>query len=243
MTYVSRVGLTAAHLFFFAASAGGAGAQEAPDGGQRGTVVASGQGEVMLAPDRADVSITVRTVAPEPDQAAERNLAAAEAVMGALEGPELGTDSIRSTGLRIGPNREYTPQGPRDAGYFAQRGIRVSTDDLADVGRIVEAAVGAGATQIDNIAYSSSRENEARSRALALAVERARADATTIARAAGGRLGPVVTLSTENVTIPRPMLRMDAAPQAEMVRAAVPEPEDLTVTAYVQGRWVFEPDS
>ncbi len=232
------VPLTALALCLPVASLGAQEVEASPD---RAVVAASGNGEVMLRPDRASVSVTVRTIAPEPDQAASRNLATAEDVTEALEALDLEPDSLRLTGVRIGPNREYTPEGPRDAGYFAERSLRVTTNDLADVGRIIQAAVGAGATQIDHVAYSSSEEEEARERALTLAVEKARRVAQTVAAAAGGRLGNVILLSTDGVSVPRPMLRMEAL---EMGRAAadqaMPEPEDLTVTAFVQGHWAFE---
>lgn len=217
-------------------------AQEIEAGPDRAVVTASGNGEVMLRPDRASVSVTVRTIGPEPDQAASRNLATAEDVTEALEALDLEPDSLRLTGVRIGPNREYTPDGPRDAGYFAERSLRVTTADLADVGRIIQAAVGAGATQIDHVAYSSSEEEAARERALTLAVEKACGDAQTVATAAGGRLGNVILLSTQNVSVPRPMYRMEAAAVRgfEGADQAMPEPEDLTVTAFVQGHWAFE---
>ena len=224
-------------------------AQEAPHppmpgAADRAIVVASGQGEVTLRPDRATVSVTIRTIAPEPDEASSRNLAIAEAVTGAIEALDIEPDSLRSTGVRIGPNREYTPDGPRDAGYFAERSLRVTTHDLADVGRIIQAAVGAGATSVDGVGYSSSEEESARAEALARAVEKARGDAAAIARAAGGRLGRVVLLSTENVSVPRPMMELQAlsVSRADAGRA-MPEPEDLTVTAHVQGRWTFESGS
>lgn len=230
--------LAALALFLPAASLGAQEVEASPD---RAVVVASGDGEVMLRPDRASVSVTVRTIAPEPDQAESRNLATAEHVTEALEALDLEPDSLRLTGVRIGPNREFTPEGPRDAGYFAERSLRVTTNDLSDVGRIIQAAVGAGATQVDHVAYSSSEEEAARQRALTLAVEKARGIAQTMATAAGGRLGNVILLSTEGVSVPRPMLRMETM---EMSRAAadqaMPEPEDLTVTAFVQGHWAFE---
>ena len=46
------------------------GAQEVEASPDRAVVAASGNGEVMLRPDRASVSVTVRTIAPQPDQAA-----------------------------------------------------------------------------------------------------------------------------------------------------------------------------
>lgn len=215
--------------------------QTAPGEPERAVVVASGQGEVTLRPDRATVSVMIRTVAPEPDEASSRNLAIAEAVTVAIEALDIEPDSLRSTGVRIGPNREYTPEGPRDAGYFAQRSLRVTTNDLADVGRIIQAAVGAGATSIDGVGYSSTEEESARHEALARAVEKARADAAVVARAAGGRLGRVILLSTENVSIPRPMVAYETMAVSRAADQSLPEPEDLTVTAHVQGRWTFEP--
>ena len=216
------------------------GAQQVEAGPDRAVVAAAGHGEIMLRPDRATVSLTVRTIAPQPHQAASRNLQTAQAVTAAIEALDLEPDSLRLTGVRIGPNREYTPDGPRDAGFFAERSLRVTTNDLADVGRIIQAAVEAGATQVDHVAYSSSEEEAARRRALSMAVEKARADAQAVAAAAGGRLGAVILLSTQDVSVPRPMLRMQAL---EMSRAdadqALPEPEDLTVTAFVQGHWAY----
>jgi uncharacterized protein YggE len=217
-------------------------AQEVSVSPEHAAVVAGGRGEVTLRPDRASVSLTVRTIAPEPDAAASRNETTTEAVTAALDALALEPDSIRLTGLRIGPNREYTPEGPRDDGFFAERNIRVSTDDIADVARIVSAAVNAGATQVDYVGYSSSREEEARREALEKAVAKARADAEVVARAAGGRLGAVILLSTQEVTVPMPMYRLEAdARGMEMSEAQgrIPEPEDLTISAFVTGHWAF----
>ena len=209
-------------------------------------VMASGLGEVMLQPDRATVSITVRTIADEPDEASSRNRSAAEAVTGALD--TLDLDSLRSSGVRIGPNRQYTSDGPKQEGYFAERSLRVSTDDLAQVGTIIEAALGAGATEIENVAYTSSEEETARREALARAVENARSHAAAVARAAGGRLGDVVLLSTGGVNVPRRIIRgfstgtdVRGGRPNEMA-VELPGPEDLTITANVEIHWVFEAD-
>lgn len=214
-----------------------------PDAGQA-LVMASGLGEVMLQPDRATVSITVRTIADRPDDASSRNRAAAESVATALAALDL--DSLRSSGVRIGPNRQYTSDGPKEEGYFAERSLRVSTDDLAQVGTIIEAALGAGATEIDNVAYASSAEDAARREALARAVANARSDAAAVAEAAGGRLGDVVLLSTGGVNVPRPIVRdftsvaaiRGGRPNAMAVE--LPGPEDLTITANVEIHWAFE---
>jgi len=232
-------------LLFLGCTSAVAGAQDAPPIPARAIVMASGLGEVTLQADRATVSITVRTIAEKPDRASSLNRSEAEAVTGALE--SLDIDSLRSTGLRVGPNRQYTADGPKDAGYFAERSLRVSTDDLSEVGEIIASAVGAGATEIDNVAYSSSKEASARRQALAKAVENARADAAAVAAAAGGRLGEVVLLSSGGVNVPRPMYRLQSSAlearggRPNALAVELPEPEDLTITANVEIHWVFEP--
>lgn len=237
--------LTAGFLALSMLSASGAAAQAVQSTGSGpALVMASGLGEVTLQPDRATVSITVRTIADRPDDASSRNRAAAESVATALA--DLDLDSLRSSGVRIGPNRQYTSDGPKEEGYFAERSLRVSTDDLAQVGVIIEASLGAGATEIDNVAYSSSEEDTARRGALAKAVANARSDAAAVAEAAGGRLGDVVLLSTGGVNVPRHIVRgfttgrtIQGGRPNEMA-VELPGPEDLTVTANVEIHWVFE---
>lgn len=237
MQYRFHAGLLTLLVLGVPMAAAGQQATVSPSPG-RAIIMASGTGEVMLPPDRATVSVTVRTIASRADQASSRNLSTTEAVTAALRA--LGPDSLRSTGVWVGPNREYTPDGPKENGFEARRSVSVSTSDLSQVGRIIEAAVGAGATQIENVAYSSSKQDEARREALARAVDKARTDADAVATAAGGRVGSVILLSTEGANMPTPMYRVSAL-QVEGERSPLPEPEDLTVSATVQAQWVFEP--
>ena len=210
-----------------------------------GTVVAVGMGDVVLRPDHANVSITIRTIAPEPAEAQSLNEATTDAVAAGLAGLDLDPDSIRLTTVRIGPHMEYSPAGVRrPAGYAATRSLRVSTDDLGMVGRIVDVATKVGATSIDRVSYTSSRAEEAYLEALAEAVLNARREAEVMAGAAGGHLGGLALLTTNPVTIPRPVLSRSS----RVIRGgavpteATPDPSDLTITAVVEGHWMFIPN-
>lgn len=218
-----------------------AAAQVTPAHDATPSVAAAGRAEVLLTPDEATVAITIRTNAPNAAAASSRNEATASAVVEAIEALDLAMDSLRLTNLRVYPNREYTPEGPRDAGYNADRSISVTTDDVSDVARIVSAALGAGATEIGHVAYSSSRSDEARAEVLAQAVRNARADAEIVAAAAGGRLGGVLLISTQDVSIPRPMMRGFGGDEAAEMSAArnLPDPEDISISAFVTGHWLF----
>lgn len=89
--------------------------------------------------------------------------------------------------------------------------------------------------------FAASRTDEARREALARAVERARADAEAMARAAGGRLGALLELTTE----PRSTVLRRYAPQAVELAGEVELPTPIlpgeqTITVRVMGRWRFE---
>ncbi|MEE8486974.1 MAG: SIMPL domain-containing protein [Gemmatimonadota bacterium] len=211
-----------------------------------GTVVAVGTGEVVLKPDHADISITIRTIAPEPDEAQSLNETTATAVAAVLAGLDLDSDSIRLTTLRIGPHIEYSPAGVRrPAGYAATRSLSVATDDLGMVSRIVDVATRAGATSIDRVSYSSSRADDARLEALTEAVGNARAEAEVMAAAADGRLGGLALLTT-NPAGSRPVqtrgFGVRTIQTALVATDPMPDPSDLTITAVVEGHWTFIPN-
>jgi uncharacterized protein YggE len=121
----------------------------------------------------------------------------------------------------------------------------VSTDDLGMVSRIVDVATKVGATSIDRVSYTSSRAEEARLEALAIAVSKARKEAEVMAAAAGGRLGGLALLTT-NPAGSNPVLTRGYGVRtiqgAALTTEATPDPSDLTITAVVEGHWMFVPN-
>lgn len=203
-------------------------------------VAVAGVGEVTLPPDMATIAITIRTIDPEADVASRRNVEVAGAVAEAIEASGVASDSLRLTGLRIRPNREYTSDGLRDAGFYAQRSLRVTTNDPTAVATIVDVALDAGATSIDRVSYSSSEEKSARRRALVQAVEEAREEAEVVAAAAGGSLGRMLRISTQEAGS-RPITR-GFSTGGRVIRGAAPnpEPEHLAVSARVLVEWELD---
>lgn len=207
-----------------------------------GTIVATGLGEVVLEPDRVSVAVSIRTISAESDEAQTQNEATTEAVFAAIVAMDLDPDSIRLTNLRIRPHREYGPDGQRDAGYAANRSLRVATDDLGIVSRIVAVATEAGATSVDRVTYSSSRIEAARLEALAQAVHKARRDAEVMAAAAGGRLGRLTHLTTNPATYTPMQVRGARTVRGFGTGQSTPDAADLTIDVFVEGQWVFQPE-
>ena len=113
---------------------------------------------------------------------------------------------------------------------------------IDQVGRVIDAALGAGANQVTSLAFEISSPDSARRAALSSAVAKAKAEAEVMAMAAGGSLGPLIELVAGEAFIPppRPVMAMARADAAQAVGVPV-EPGQEAVRATVTARWQFIP--
>ncbi len=113
----------------------------------------------------------------------------------------------------FGPSR---PSPPEISGYTARNTVEVTTGDLPSVGTLIDAAMQAGANNIQRLEFTLKDRHAARAQALREAAARARADADTIANALGVKIVRVLSAEEEREAPIRPvmmgMARMEAAP-------------------------------
>jgi uncharacterized protein len=163
---------------------------------QRRTFVrASGEGVVNFKPDLMKLTINVTTQADTADQAAQDNATRTSAVISAVQ-KVLGIGGeIRTIGYSVNPLYKY-PQGsqPVLTGYTASNTIEASTLDLSSPGRIIDAAVQAGASNVSGLTFGLKDPQPARAAALKLATQTALASAGAIASGLGARIGAVVSV-------------------------------------------------
>jgi uncharacterized protein YggE len=139
---------------------------------------------------------------------------------------------------------EHVLQARRD-GFQANNTLEIETATLDRLGAWVDAALGAGATNVSNPRFKPADETALRHLALSRAVQAARGDAEVVAAAAGGSLGAILRISQGPDFGFGPMggLNLDApAPGSALARGAVPTnivPSDIHLTATVTGEWRF----
>jgi uncharacterized protein YggE len=208
-------------------------------------LTAHGRGEVDVIPDRCEVVWQVVTRAATAGRASEMNAAAVRAVLDTLRrGFGLTDRDLSTAGYSLQPQMAYPQDGkpPQLVGYVATNSVRVRTSLLDRIGALLDAAVAKGATNVSGLSFYAANVGEPRRRALTIAVEAARQDADAMARAAGGRLGQLIEITTEYASDPRPIARVG---MAEMSMARVAETPiqatDVTVTATITARWRFLP--
>ncbi len=207
-------------------------------------VAVTASGEDQITPDRARLSIGVQTQASTAADASTRNARLQKAVFDTLRALGLGADQLTTSGYNVFPEQVYDQptRRTRITGYNVQNTIVVDLNKIEQVGPVLDAVLAKGANLVSSLQFYSSQAEAARRRALAKAVENARADADAMARASGGTVGELLELSSGFVERPRPMMDMAVMRSAAAEAAPTPVSEGTqTVVAMVSARWRFVP--
>lgn len=204
-------------------------------------IVVSATGEVKVTPDRATISIGVQSRAATAAAAAGQNSQKQRAVIEAIKARGVPTEQISTSNFNVIPETRYDREGqqaPRTTSYLVVNTVTVELKRVDQVGPVIDAALAAGANQINSLAFSVQNADSARRAALASAMAKAKADAEVIARAAGGTLGSLIEAAAMDVGGPRPMfMRAEAAMVAD--KSVPVEPGQETISAGINARWQF----
>ena len=155
----------------------------------------SGSSSRLVHNDTARIGINVRS----DRSSARKALAATSATMrkvigrvkaaGRIADRDIATRGISVTHVTIGPPSD------RSTVFRARQSISVLIHRVRSTGRVIKAAVGAGATAVGGPRFSVSNPDALYDRALAAAFSNARRKARVLARRAGARLGPALTIN------------------------------------------------
>ena len=198
-------------------------------------IATSADGEVTLAPNRALVRLEIETrgnTAAQASSEAGRKVRAAREAIRALGFP---LDSVRTVSFTVTPTYDYQ-RGQKPVDYRAMASIELTVRSLDKVGAVMDTALAVGVTQIPAISFDSDSATAARNVAFARAMAQARSDAEGIAKAAGGRLGRLLSANSSGSGYPVPRVQMAMTAN----RAGAPEINgDVVVRVSVQARWEY----
>lgn len=185
---------------FFAMTAGSVLAQRAvpePTNSGKPYVQATGEATLSAKPDRAVVDIGVVSQATTAAAAAAQNAKQTTAVLADLDRVLGPGKKLRTTSYSVQPNYQTAKPGstPTISGYTATNTVEVTLDDLDLVGKVLDAATGAGANVIQRLQYELKDPSSVHAQALREAAEKAKAAAEAIAAGLGVKV--VRILSSE----------------------------------------------
>ena len=152
------------------------------------TVTTNGHGVVTVVPDQATIDAGVRTSGSTAAAALAANGNAMTRGIAALK--QVGVKTIQTQEVSL-----YPQTGPRGkvTGFVAQNTVTV-TAPIAGAGRLIDAAVGAGANTVDGPTLGVSIQGRLYRQALRNAIVDARAHALALA----GSVGRVLTITEQS---------------------------------------------
>lgn len=188
MTRFRTILLLAGVLLVAAAIAGVAqphlGRSATPPAGS--TITVTGNGTVDATPDRASFDFGVTTNGLTAAEALRRNASQARAIIAALKAAGISSSDIQTTQVSLWP--QTSSNGTRITGYQASNSVRV-TAALGKAGSLVDAAVRAGANNVEGPSLDTADRASLYNQALTKALVVAKAKAQAIATATGLTLG------------------------------------------------------
>lgn len=165
-------------------------------GGHAPQLTVHGTGEASGTPNVLTLTLAVDVSAPSAQTALADDNGSTQAVVTALTGGGVARSDVQTTGLSIQPS--YDKTGAL-TGYAVDNNVVATIHDVATAGQVVDAAAGAAgnAVRIDSLAFSIQDPRRLQDRARLDAVHQAVSHASTMALAAGERLGPVCSLTDD----------------------------------------------
>ena len=156
------------------------------------TITVNGSGKASTVPDRAMFTFGVSTKRKTAVEASEANNRDMRQLIDALHAAGVAEDNIQTSQISLYP--DYSDSGSELVGYEASNSVSV-TVSLARAGGALEAAVAAGANQVDGPSLTKAASDKLYADALRDAVADARARAEVLAAAAGVKVGEVVSIA------------------------------------------------
>src|SRR5512139_11426 len=196
-------------------------AVQADDAARPRTVSVSGVGEVAAEPDMAYLTLGVEARKPTMAEARAEVAKTVERVLALTRDLRIDPKYVNSTRLQVQPEYSWNDKDRQRVllGYVVSRQVQVELRDLEQLGPLLERAVDAGVNQVNDPVLDSSKRKSLEREAMTKAVEDARLNAETLARAAGAKLGPVRTMNGSSSGPPMPMYRRGPMVMADAAAA------------------------
>lgn len=176
----------------------------------------SGEGEVVAVPDVAEFSFSVITEGgTDLESLQKENTKKVNAAIGFVKEAGVDDKDIKTESYRVSPRYQYHDlketglrPPPEIVGYSISQSVGVKVRDFEIVGGLLSGVIGAGANSVSDLKFTIDDENELKNEARKLAIAQAEEKAKLIAKAAGFRVGRIISIS-ENFYAPfygRPMM-------------------------------------
>ncbi|ADF52073.1 SIMPL domain-containing protein [Zunongwangia profunda] len=178
---------------------------------ERNTVTVTGEGKVMVVPDKVIINSRIETEGLNPTDVKKDNDKIANDIFKYLKSQGVPEKNIQTEYMNLNKRTDYNT---KEETYVANQAISIKLDDLKNYEKIMQGLLKNGLNRINGVEFSSSKIEEYQKEARKKAVLDAKQKAEDLVEALDQKIGKAVMIS-ENGGNTYPVMRM-----AEMKSAA-----------------------
>ncbi len=192
------------------------------------TIAVSGSGSVSATPTQAGFDFGVSTRAKTAQQALADDSAQMRRLIATLEAAGIPASALQTSSVSLDPIT--SGDNSTIVGYNASNTVSATVSDLSKAGAIVDAAVAAGANEVDGPNLTVADQTALYDQALKAAVADARAKAQVLAAASGLQVGAVASVEENAASAPMPFVQAAADSAGTPIQAGT---QKVTATVAV----------
>ena len=173
------------------------------------TIVTSGQGEVSVAPDTAELNMELRAVNKDGNKAKRELDQQFNQLLDELALLNIQKKAIIASSLQLTPQYDYATEKRKFVGYRAVRKITITINKLDQLNQVLDTALTAGIDQLGRVNLKVADETSYQKQSRQQAINQSKAIAKELALAYGARLGPIIQINYRgsDIQYPQPLMK------------------------------------
>jgi len=171
--------------------------------------VTSGQGEVSVAPNMAELNMQLRAINKNGNKTKQEVDEQFNRLLRALALLDIPKDEIIGSSLQLAPDYNYASKKRELVGYRAVLNITVSINKLDQLDEVMATSLAAGIDQLGKVNLKVADEATYQKLAKQRAIDQSKTIASELAQSYGATLGSIITINYQgsDVQYPRPILQ------------------------------------
>lgn len=163
---------------------------------ERGYISVNASATKEVAPNQAEIAIGIETTDKSLQKASENNKIIANKVYSTLKSSLGADDSIKTSDYSAKPQYIYTKDNKKILdSYLVSNVVTVKTKKLELVSSLIDTAIAQGATNVNNLQFSTVDYDSACSNALAELTKKAHSQASSVAKSINSQLTGIKSIN------------------------------------------------
>lgn len=196
-----------------------------PGNEQERGIQVTGKGVVEAIPDVARFTTTVRSEGENVSDIQSDSSQKINSVISFLKGRGIAEKDIKTQSFDISPQYRYENGRQIQEGFEATQSVLVTVRNLDLAGDILSGVSNLTVDSVGSLYFEVDNEDELSDQAKELAIKDARDRAERLVSVSGARIGGVISIQEETVSIPSPLARLETALDAGSSEITSPQIE------------------